>query len=111
MWTILRQEDIRRITKKSHSGASGLARVKKEKEENTTLASREKKQGKKNKDLSKVRCFNCGDLGHFASSCPKKNNKGASDSKAAAANEDGSDDDAAMSDHAPQEKRWGDIDI
>ena len=43
MWAILRQEEIRRITKKqSIGGGSGSARVKKE-EEDVALASREKK--------------------------------------------------------------------
>ena len=112
MWAILRQEEIRRITKKqSNSGGSGSARLKKEDEEDAALAPREKKQGKKKKDLSKVWCFNCGDLGHFTNSCPKKKDKGASDSKAATTNDDGSDDDVAMSAHAPREKRWGDMDI
>ena len=55
MWAILHQEEIRRITKKkSNRGGSGSARVKKEEEEDATLASREKKQGKNKKDLSKV---------------------------------------------------------
>ena len=95
----------------SNSGGSGSTKVKKEEEEDAALASREKKQGKKKKDLCKVRCFNYGDLGHFANSCPKKKDKEAFDSKATVANDNGSDDDAAMSAHAPREKRWGDMDI
>jgi hypothetical protein len=30
---------------------------------------------KKKKDNSKVLCFNCKELGHYASKCPEKNNK------------------------------------
>lgn len=29
-------------------------------------------KGKKNKDLSKVKCFNCGEMGHFSSRCLMK---------------------------------------
>ena len=87
------------------------AKVKEEKDD-ATLASKERKQrGKKKKDLSKVQCFNCGELGHFANTYPKKKDKGASDSKAATTNDDGSNDDATMSAHALREKRWGDMDI
>lgn len=98
MWAILRQEEIKRITKRQDiSGGSGKAKVKEE-EEDAALSSREKKQqGKKKKDHSKFWCFNCGDLGHFASIYPKKKDKGASDSKATATTDDDSDDDAAMS--------------
>ena len=81
--------------------------MKKEDEEDAALAS--KKQPKKNKDLSNIKCFECGEMGHFASHCPeKKKDKGASSSKAAVA-DDGSEDDATMSDHEP--RRWGDMDM
>ena len=56
MWAILYQEEIKRVTKQQNiSGESGKAKVKEE-EEDAALASREnKQQGKKKKDLSKVR--------------------------------------------------------
>ena len=109
MWAILRQEEIRRFTKRQ-SNDSGTVKVKKEEEEDATLASKERRQqGKKKRDLSKVQCFNCGGLGHFASTCPKKKDKGSSESKAAAAKDNGSDDDAAMS--AQEPRKWGDMDL
>jgi hypothetical protein len=30
---------------------------------------------KKKKDISKVWCFNCKELGHYAKKCPEENNK------------------------------------
>ena len=84
-----------------------MSKVKKEEEEDAALAS--KKQLKKKKDLSKIKCFQCGEMGHFSSHyLEKKKDKEASSSKAAVA-DDGSRDDVAMSAHEPQ--RWGDMDM
>ena len=68
LWSILRQEELRRFTKKQHN--PGLSKVKKEDEEDAALAS--KKQPKNKKDLSKIKCFQCGEMAHFDGHCPKK---------------------------------------
>ena len=100
LWSILRQEELRRFTKRQHSPV--LSKVKKGDEEDVALAS--KKQPKKKKDLSKIKCFQCSEMEHFASHCPeKKKDKEASSSKATMV------DDVAMSAHEPQ--RWGDMDM
>ena len=84
-----------------------MSKVKKEEEEYATLAS--KKQPKKKKDISKIKCFQRGKMGHFSSHCPeKKKDNEASSSKEAVA-DDGSGDDVAMSAHEPW--RWGHMDM
>ena len=84
LWLDLMQEEIRRSTRDGSSS--------KEDEENCSLASKEKKgkekdsdpkssssHGGKKIDKSKVRCFNCHEVGHYATNCPlKKSKKGSS---------------------------------
>lgn len=112
MWAALRQEEIRGMTKAGSSGKEG--RIEKEEEEDASLTSAGQ-QGNRKKDISKVKCFHCGALGHYASKCPKKKNKGeASDSKTAPARakkEVEIDGNCAMGAHVPLEKRWGDIEL
>ena len=87
----------------------------KEEEEDAALASAGKQENRKKKDLSKVKCFHCGELGHFVNQCPRKKSKGdASNSKAALAKvekEVEDDDNCVMSAHVPLEKRWGNMEL
>jgi hypothetical protein len=43
-----------------------------EAKENVVLAAKGKKKGNSGRDLSKVRCYGCNQLGHLTSQCPKK---------------------------------------
>jgi len=99
---------------KTRSNNKGV-RIKKEEEEDETLATAGKREKRKKKYLSKIKCFNCGELGNYANQCLRKKNKAkASDSKVALAKvekEVEEDDDCAMSAHVPLEKRWGDIEL
>ena len=90
------------MTKRQTS--TGAHKVMKEEEEDASLASK-RQQGKKKCDMSKIKCFQFGEIGHFASNCPQgKKDKEASISKVVVAN-DGSDNDVAISAHEPW--RWG----
>ena len=74
-----------------------------------------KQEKRKKKDLFKVKCFNCGELGDYTNQCLKKMSKGeVSDFKAVPVKverEVEDDDNCTMSAHVPLEKKWGDIEL
>ena len=88
-------------------------RSKKDEGEDVTLASTryQGKHKRKKKDIYKVRCFRCGEMGHFTMQCPQK--KGKEDSKAAPiqADKEDDDEDCTINVHAPLETRWADIEL
>ena len=69
MWANLHQEEIRRLSK-AGSSRKGIM-IKKEEEVDVSLASEGKQEKRKKKDLSKVKCFHYGELGHYATQCPR----------------------------------------
>ena len=81
----------------------------KQEEEDVALASEGKQEKQKKKDLSKIKCFHYGELGHYATQCPRKKSKGeSSETKAVSARAEKevlTDDDCAMSAHTPLEQK------
>ena len=76
MWAALKQEEMRRDLLKiklDGSSNSGGSKPKVEEEDNATLASKgQPGQQRRKKHVSKVKCFRCGEMGHYASQCPLK---------------------------------------
>ena len=76
MWVALRQEVMKRdlVKCKLDSSSSSSGTKPKEEDENEAPASKgRQEQRKKKKDVSKIKCFWCGELGHYATQCPCEN--------------------------------------
>jgi hypothetical protein len=71
LWDDFTQEEIREGSQSSGQKGDGVD------EENVALVAKGKgkKKGNSGRDLSKVRCYCCNQLGHLASQCPEKKKK------------------------------------
>lgn len=72
MWAALQQELRRDLVKVNLSGSSGSGTNTKEEEENEALALKGQQKPKRKEDILKVKCFNFGEMDHYASQCPLK---------------------------------------
>ena len=60
------------------------------------------------KDISKIKCFRCGELGHYATQCTlKKRGKDEKHDPQAATTK--IEEEFAMIAHIPPKERWGDL--
>lgn len=111
MWVALQQEEMTRgIVKCKLDSSSSSGRKPKEEEENATLASKgQQEQRRKKKDVSKIKCFRCGEFSHYATQCPlnKKDKDKKHDPKTASAKIE--EDEFAMVAQIPPRDRSGDL--
>ena len=68
LWDDFTQEEIWEGSQRSGKKKDGL-------DENVALATKSKKKRCSGRDLSKLRCYFCNQLGHLASHCPERKKK------------------------------------
>ena len=89
MWASLQQKEMRRdlVKCKLDNSNNSSGTKPKEEDENAALASKGQQEQRKKKDISKIKHFRCGELGHYATQCPlkKKDKDEKHDPKAASA--------------------------
>ena len=111
MWAALQQEEMRRdlVKCKLDSSSNDRGMKLKEEEENATLASKGQQEQRKKKDVSKINCFRCGELGHYATQCPlkKKDKDEKHDQNTASTKIE--EEEFAMVAHIHPRERWGDL--
>jgi len=108
MWATLKQVELRRNLVKCKLDRSNSSGSKpKEEEENAALASKgQQEQRNKKKDVSKIKCFRCGEFGHYTTQCPlrKKDKDEKHDPKVIVAKI--KEDEFAMTTQASPRGRW-----
>ncbi len=112
MWAALKQEELRRdlvkckLDRSSNSGSNP-----KEEDENATLASKgQQEQRRPKRDVSKIKCFRCGEMGHYTTQCPlrKKDKDEKHDPMVAAAK---IEEEFAMTTKIPLGGSWVDLEL
>lgn len=114
MWAALKQEELSRhlLKVKLDRRSSGSRSKPKVEEDNVALALKgQQGQQRRKKDVSKMKCFKCGEMGHYASQRPLKE-KGKDekhDPKVAVAKIDAKE--FTMAAEIPPRGRWADIEL
>lgn len=113
MWAALKQEELRRDLVKCKLDRSSNSESKpKEEEDNAVLASKgQQEQQRWKKDVSKMKCFRCGEMGHYTTQCPlkKKDKDEKHDPKATPAKIE--EEEFAMTAEIPPRERWVDLEL
>jgi hypothetical protein len=79
LWSDCSQEESRLISKSQKTNDDenqSLATHVKKRKERREVSPKKAKRPRYKKDASKVRCYNCKKLGHYASQCPHKDEQG-----------------------------------
>lgn len=93
-------------------GSSSSGMNPKEEDENASLASKgQQEQRRWKKDVSKIKCFWCGRMGHYATQCPLKKKDKDEKHDLQAATTKIEEEEFAMIAHISPRENWGDLEL